>query len=167
MLFKLNTRSNPNIALDNLVCLLKIDSTFLLVLAHELVELSTIHRDKNIDKRIYDIILDFSSTDHFSPNLYEFMFNVSGYESPKEYVSKTSKNVFTNIFDNLYIRKNINNDESKTNQDLLSLISENFLTYNCSSCGYTAKSHIWQCPSCNNWETIEPNTISDRVSLDA
>ena len=166
MLFKLNTRSNPNIALDNLVCLLKIDSMFLLVLAHELVELSTIHQDKKIDKRIYDIILDFSSTDHFSPNLYEFMFNVSGYESPKEYVSKTNKNVFTNIFDNLYIRKNINNNESKTNQDLLSLISENFLTYNCSNCGYTAKSHIWQCPSCNHWETIEPNTISDRVSLD-
>jgi lipopolysaccharide biosynthesis regulator YciM len=94
------------------------------------------------------------------------MFNVNEYKSPDDYINKTKKNVFSNIFDNLYTRGNANNNESKTNSDLLSLIDVNFLTYSCSNCGYSAKNHIWQCPSCNNWETIKPNTISDRVSLD-
>ncbi len=166
MLFKLNVHSNPKDALDNLESLLKIDAKFLIVLAHDIIELSTIHQDKNIDQRIYKIVLEFSNSDQFSPLLYEFMFNINGYDSPKEYVDKTHENVFTNIFDNLYVRKNNNEDEKQTNLELLSLISKNYLTYNCSNCGYTTKSHIWHCPSCNHWETIEPHTISDRVSLD-
>ena len=53
----------------------------------------------------------------------------------------------------------------KTNLDLLTLIGENFLTYNCSNCGHSVRNHIWQCPSCNHWETFKPNTISDRVAI--
>jgi len=167
MLFEINIDSNPGIALDNLVNLLEIDSTFIIILANEIIQLSTIHQEKKIDKRIYDLILKYSNENHFSPKIYEFMFNMNNYKSPADYVNKTKNNVFTNIFDNLYMRDNLNNNESKTNLDLLSLIDENFLTYSCSNCGYSAKNYIWQCPSCNNWETIKPNTISDRVSLDA
>ena len=166
MLFKINLQSNPNIALDNLVNLLEIDPTFLIILSNEIIELSTIHQNKDIDKRIFDIVLKYSNDDQFSPKIYEFMFNINSYSSPEDYVNKTKNNVFTNIFDNLYSRKNIDNNESKTNSDLLSLIDDNFLTFNCSNCGYSAKNHIWQCPSCNHWETVKPNTISERVSLD-
>jgi lipopolysaccharide biosynthesis regulator YciM len=165
MLFKINIESNPSIALDNLVNLFEIDPNFIIILSNEIIQLSTIHDDKNIDKRIYDIIINYSNENHFSPKIYEFMFNVNECKSPDDYIYKTKKNVFTNIFDNLYMRDNTNNNESKTNSDLLSLINENFLTYSCSNCGYSAKNHIWQCPSCNNWETIKPNTISERVSL--
>ena len=166
MLFEINIESNPSIALDNLVNLLEIDPNFIIILSNQIIQLSTIHQDKNIDKRIYDIIIKYSNENHFSPKIYEFMFNVNEYKSPADYIYKTKKNVFTNIFDNLYMRDTTNNDESKTNQDLLNLINENFLTYSCGNCGYSAKNYIWQCPSCNNWETIKPNTISDRVSLD-
>ena len=166
MLFEINIESNPSIALDNLENLLQVDSIYIIVFSNEIIKLSTIHQDKKIDKRIYDIIIKFSDENQFSPKIYEFMFNVNECKSPEDYVNKTKKNVFTNIFDNLYTRDNINNDDSKTNLDLLSLINKNFLTYSCSNCGYSAKNHIWQCPSCNNWETIKPNTISDRVSLD-
>jgi lipopolysaccharide biosynthesis regulator YciM len=166
MLFEINIESNPIIALDNLVNLLEIDSIFIIILSNELIQLSTTHQDKKIDKRIYDIIIKYSNENNFSPKIYEFMFNVNEYKSPDDYINKTKKNVFSNIFDNLYTRGNANNNESKTNSDLLSLIDVNFLTYSCSNCGYSAKNHIWQCPSCNNWETIKPNTISDRVSLD-
>ena len=166
MLFEINIESNPSIALDNLVNLLEIDPNFIIILSNEIIKLSTIHQDKNIDKRIYDIIIKYSNENHFSPKIYEFMFNVNECESPDGYICKTKKNVFTNIFDNLYMRDNTNNNETKTNHELISLINENFLTYSCSNCGYSAKNYIWQCPSCNNWETIKPNTISDRVSID-
>jgi lipopolysaccharide biosynthesis regulator YciM len=166
MLFEMNIKSNPSIALDNLLNLLEIDPNFIIILSNEIIKLSTIHQDKNLDKRIYDIIIKYSNENHFSPKIYEFMFNVNECESPDGYICKTKKNVFTNIFDNLYMRDNTNNNETKTNHELISLINENFLTYSCSNCGYSAKNYIWQCPSCNNWETIKPNTISDRVSID-
>jgi len=165
MLFEINIESSPSIALDNLINLLERDPVFIIILSSEIIQLSTIHQDKKIDKRIYDIIIKYSNKNQFSPKIYEFMFNVNNYKSPDDYINKTKENVFTNIFDNLYTRDSVNSNESKTNLDLLSLINENFLTYSCSNCGYSAKNYIWQCPSCNNWETIKPNTISNRVTL--
>ena len=165
MLFEINIESSPSIALDNLINLLERDPVFIIILSSEIIQLSTIHQDKKIDKRVYDIIIKYSDKNQFSPKIYEFMFNVNNYKSPDDYINKTKENVFTNIFDNLYTRDSVNSNESKTNLDLLSLINENFLTYSCSNCGYSAKNYIWQCPSCNNWETIKPNTISNRVTL--
>ena len=165
MLFKINIHSNPSIALDNLLNLVRIDSSFLIILSNEIIELSTIHQDKDIDKKISNIILEFSKEDQFSPQIYEFMFNINNYCSPDEYINRTRNNVFTDIFDNLYSQKSMNSNESKTNLDLLTLISENFLTYNCTNCGHSVRNHIWQCPSCNHWETFKPNTISDRVAI--
>lgn len=166
-LFEYNKHSNPGLALDNLEILLNIDSIYLIILSNEIVSLSTIHQDNNLDKRISDIILKFSNDNNFSPTLYEFMFNISGYDVPHDYLNLTRTNIFTNIFNNLYLAKNSNDNTSQLNNDLLALIKNNFLTYNCSNCGYTAKNHIWQCPSCNHWETIKPITISERVTYSA
>ena len=165
MLFKLNIQSNPSSALDNLLNLVRIDPSFLVILSNEIIELSTIHQDKDIDNKISNIILKFSNEDQFSPNIYEFMFNINNYCSPDEYINRTRNNVFTDIFDNLYSEKSMNSNQSKTNLDLLTLISENFLIYSCSNCGHSVKNHIWQCPSCNHWETFKPKTISDRVAI--
>ena len=93
------------------------------------------------------------------------MFNINGYCSPDEYINRIRKNVFANIFDNLYSENSMDSNESKTNLDILTLIGENFLTYNCSNCGHSVRNHIWQCPSCNHWETFKPNTINDRVAI--
>ena len=164
MLFKLNIQSNPNAALDNLHNLARIDPSFIVILSNEIIELSTIHQDEDIDIRISNIILEFSNEDQFSPKIYEFMFNINGYCSPDEYINRTRNNVFADIFDNLYSQKSINGNESKTNSDLLTLIGESFLTFKCSNCGYSVKNHIWQCPSCNYWETFKPKTISDRIA---
>ena len=165
MLFELNIQSNPNSALDNLLNLVRLDSSFLVILSNKIIELSTIHQDRDIDKRISNIILEFSNEDQFSPQIYEFMFNVNDYCSPSEYLNRIKNNVFADIFDNLYSEKIMSSNESKTNLDLLTLIGENFLTYSCSNCGHSVKNHIWQCPSCNHWETFKPNTISDRVAI--
>lgn len=162
MLFKLNTESNPALALDNLRALVKINSTFLLILAKDILKLSVTHQNKDIDMKIYSLILEESKPNQFSPDLYEFMFNINAYDSPKEYVSKVSENMFTNIYDNLYNKKN---NDQPSNSDLLRIIKENYMLYSCNNCGYTAKSHVWQCPSCNRWETIEINTINERVNI--
>nr|WP_263858542.1 lipopolysaccharide assembly protein LapB [Coralloluteibacterium stylophorae] len=29
-------------------------------------------------------------------------------------------------------------------------------TYRCKRCGFGARSHHWQCPSCKNWDTVKP-----------
>ena len=93
------------------------------------------------------------------------MFNMKSYDTPRDYLNLTKENVFTNIFNNLYTTKNTSDNVNVTNNHLLALIKNNFLTYNCSNCGYTAKNFIWQCPSCNQWETIKPITISERVTF--
>jgi len=162
-LFEFNSYSNPSLALDNLINLLEIDSIYLIILSNQIVQLSTTQQDSNIDKRIYNIILQFSNDNNFSPTLYEFMFNMNSYDTPHDYLNLTKENVFTNIFNNLYLTKNTSDNVNVTNNDLLALIKNNFLTYNCSNCGYTAKNYIWQCPSCSQWETIKPITISERV----
>ena len=109
------------------------------------------------------MILDLSTPTLFSPEIYEFMFNYNKYETPSDYVSKIYDNLFIEIYDNLYKTKN---DNQSFQNDLLSMIRDNYLSFNCSNCGYSSKSYIWQCPSCNSWETIEPSTISDRVAID-
>ena len=163
-LFQFNIRSNPGIALDNLEILLMIDSIYLIILSNDIIQLSTTHQDDMINKRIYNIILKFSNENNFSPTLYEFMFNIGGNDVPHDYLQLTNENVFTNIFNNLYLTKDNSDNVNVINNHLLALIKNNFLTYNCSNCGYTAKNFIWQCPSCNQWETINPITISERVT---
>ena len=109
------------------------------------------------------MILNLSTPTLFSPDIYEFMFNYNKFETPSDYVSSINANLFTGIYDNLYKSKN---DNQSFHNDLLSIIKENYLSFNCNNCGYSSKSYIWQCPSCNSWETIEPSTISDRVTID-
>ena len=42
----------------------------------------------------------------------------------------------------------------------LKLITDQLLvrnpSYRCSRCGFGARSHHWQCPSCKQWGTIKP-----------
>ena len=161
LLFEVNIDSNPSLAIDYLHSLLKVDSKFLIITSKEIVKLSSRNKDSSIDKKIYDLILSVSSPSLFSPDLYEFMINYNS-ENASEYVLKLSNNVFTKIYDNLYLSKN---DNSSFHNDFLTLIRDNYLSFSCNTCGYTSKSHTWQCPSCNSWETIEPSTISDRVAI--
>lgn len=52
------------------------------------------------------------------------------------------------------------NGEAQANfvilHDLMHQLSEGRLMYRCTRCGYGAKAHHWQCPSCKNWSTIRP-----------
>tara|TARA_B100001113_G_scaffold122845_1_gene100278 strand:+ start:5152 stop:6300 length:1149 start_codon:yes stop_codon:yes gene_type:complete len=162
MLFKLNISSDTNLALNYLVNLIEIEPSFLLIMSKDILELSASSHDENIDSRIEKIILEYSTPEEFSPELYEFMFNLNDSESPNKYIEKTKKNSFATIYDKLYGNKN---DESEIYFELLSMIKNNFTTYSCSNCGYSPKSYIWLCPSCNHWQSILPITISEQVQV--
>jgi lipopolysaccharide biosynthesis regulator YciM len=41
-------------------------------------------------------------------------------------------------------------------RDLTKKLLEGQAMYRCSRCGFGAKAHHWQCPSCKNWSTIRP-----------
>ena len=163
LLFELNIDSNPELALDYLHSLVKINSNFILIASKDILRLSSTHQNSGLDKKIYDMILNLSTPNLFSPNIYEFMFNYNKFETPADYVSRINANLFAGIYDNLYKSKN---DNLSFQNDLLTIIKDNYLSFNCNNCGYSSKSYIWQCPSCNSWETIETSTISDRVTID-
>ena len=41
-------------------------------------------------------------------------------------------------------------------RDLTRKLVEGKAMYRCSQCGFVAKAHHWQCPSCKNWGTVRP-----------
>ncbi|MEO7064688.1 MAG: lipopolysaccharide assembly protein LapB [Dokdonella sp.] len=41
-------------------------------------------------------------------------------------------------------------------RDLTSKLVEGKAMYRCNQCGFGAKAHHWQCPSCKNWGTVRP-----------
>jgi lipopolysaccharide biosynthesis regulator YciM len=50
-------------------------------------------------------------------------------------------------------------DETRTLQDLKHITDQLLVrnpSYRCSRCGFGARSHHWQCPSCKEWGTIKP-----------
>tara|TARA_B100000925_G_scaffold284884_1_gene260469 strand:- start:880 stop:1377 length:498 start_codon:yes stop_codon:yes gene_type:complete len=160
MLFKLNITNDANLALDYLHNLVEIESSFLIILSNDILELSILSKDKKIDSRIEYIILEYSKSEEFSPILYEFMFNINQSQSPKKYLEKTNKNSFASIYDKLYENKN---DDSEIYYELLTMIKNNFTTFSCSNCGYSPKEYIWLCPSCDHWQSILPITIDAKV----
>ena len=77
ILFKYNISTNAELSLDYLTKLVEIDSSFLIILSNDIIELSVFHHNKKIDSQIEDIILKHSKLEEFSPILYEFMFNIT------------------------------------------------------------------------------------------
>lgn len=49
-------------------------------------------------------------------------------------------------------------------QDIIALVSQYSASkpeYQCRSCGFAARKHYWQCPSCKQWESVLPATGLD------
>ena len=163
LLFELNIDSNPELAFDYLHSLVKIDPNFILIASKDILRLSSTHQNSSLDKKIYDMILNLSTPTLFSLTYMNLCLIIINLKLHQIIFPVLMTNLFTGIYDNLYKSKN---DNQSFQNDLLSIIKENYLSFNCNNCGYSSKSYIWQCPSCNSWETIEPSTISDRVTID-
>ena len=113
---------------------------------------------------LYELIVNNSNENLFSPDIYEFLFNLNNHKVPDKYITKMNNNSFAKIYTNLHESEN-NKQDSQPN--LIELFRDNFISYKCNNCGYASKNYIWQCPSCNRWETIELNTINDKMTVDA
>ena len=60
------------------------------------------------------------------------------------------------------IDANLHNAEGEAREsfliqrDLTRKLLEGQAMYRCTRCGFGAKAHHWQCPSCKNWSTVRP-----------
>jgi len=163
-LFELNMNSNFKLSFDYLKKLIQIKSDFILISSNEILKLSYLHQNSSLDEMLYELIVNNSSENLFSPDIYEFLFNLNDHKVPDKYITKMNNNLFAKIYINLHANEN-NLAESQPN--LIELLRDNFISYKCNNCGYMSKNYIWQCPSCNRWETIELNTINDKMIVDA
>ena len=112
---------------------------------------------------LYELIISNSNEKLFSPDIYEFLFNLNDHKAPEKYIAKMGNNSFAKIYINLHTN---DQDPQDLQPNLIELLKDNFISYKCSNCGYASKNYIWQCPSCNRWETIELNTINDKMTID-
>ena len=83
LLFEINISTNKLLAFDYFEKLIKVNSSFLIISSNEILKLSSTYQDQALDKKIYEIIMNHSKPNLFSPNLYEFMFNFNNYETPQ------------------------------------------------------------------------------------
>ncbi len=57
---------------------------------------------------------------------------------------------------NLHFAKDDARESLLIQRDLTRKLLEGQAMYRCSRCGFGAKAHHWQCPSCKNWSTVRP-----------
>ncbi|HET9034046.1 MAG TPA: lipopolysaccharide assembly protein LapB [Dokdonella sp.] len=57
---------------------------------------------------------------------------------------------------NLHFAKDDARESLLIQRDLTRKLLEGQAMYRCSHCGFGAKAHHWQCPSCKNWSTVRP-----------
>ncbi len=163
-LFELNMSSNFKLSFDYLKKLIQVKLDFILISSNEILKLSYLHQNQALDEMLYELIIDNSNENLFSPDIYEFLFNLNDHNDPVQYITKMSNNSFAKIYINLHANdSNIQDSE----YNLTELMRDNFISYKCNNCGYASRKHVWQCPSCNRWETIELNTLNDKMTIDA
>tara|TARA_B100002019_G_scaffold108238_1_gene93034 strand:- start:1863 stop:3011 length:1149 start_codon:yes stop_codon:yes gene_type:complete len=163
-LFELNMNSNFKLSFDYLKKLIQIKSDFILISSNEILKLSYLHQNENLDEMLYELIINNSNENLFSPEIYEFLFNLNDHKVPEKYITKMNDNIFANIYINLHTNED-NAQESQPN--IIELLKDNFVSYKCNNCGYVSNNYVWKCPSCNRWETIDLNTINDKMTIDA
>lgn len=57
---------------------------------------------------------------------------------------------------NLHFAKDDARESLLIQRDLTRKLLEGQAMYRCSNCGFGAKAHHWQCPSCKKWNTVRP-----------
>lgn len=162
-LFNLNIDTKPHDCLDYLISLLKIDVNVIPMIYDSIINLSVMNHNEKIDNRLHDILLEYSKSSLFVPNIYELLLNIGGKESSRKYINSVKENIFAEVYDQLYNDTTLN--DNIDSRSLINIIKENFLIFNCNNCGYTSKEHVWQCPSCNSWESIYPASLDERLLI--
>ncbi|MBH44119.1 MAG: hypothetical protein CMD88_01495 [Gammaproteobacteria bacterium] len=121
--------------------------------------------DQNFTNNIIDKITQNTQLG-FLPEIYIYLHHQNNQESAEFYASKYDKHNDVNRFIVSLTKMQLLSSDEET--PLTSKISESFnqlstnhLGYICSNCGYKSKTLNWNCPSCNKWESIVPNSLID------
>ncbi len=122
----------------------------------------------NNEDFINNIIERITKNDNldFLPEIYIYLYHQNNKESAEFYASKYEKTSNLNKFIINLTRIQLLSPDEET--DLTLNIAESFNALNlhhlgfiCSNCGYKTKTLNWNCPSCNKWESIVPNSLLD------
>ena len=55
---------------------------------------------------LYELIVNNSTENLFSPDIYEFLFNLNNHKVPDKYITKMNNNSFAKIYINLHANEN-------------------------------------------------------------
>tara|TARA_B100000029_G_scaffold418832_1_gene424090 strand:- start:1702 stop:2874 length:1173 start_codon:yes stop_codon:yes gene_type:complete len=103
----------------------------------------------------------------FLPDIYQYLYH---HVSPEEAFNYTERFKSINNTNNFQVGYSllctaISHAEEK---DLLNKIKNSYdeiinnqMDFICKKCGYKSNTLNWSCPSCNSWETIVPNQLTD------
>ncbi|MEC9206167.1 MAG: hypothetical protein VYE31_03145 [Pseudomonadota bacterium] len=103
----------------------------------------------------------------FIPEIYTHINYQEGLEAAHKYVDSFKLKKIHNNFQLSYTllctiaENNEKNDLLNTAKISYDQIISDQLKYICRKCGYKSNTLNWFCPSCNSWETIVPNLLTD------
>lgn len=105
---------------------------------------------QSIDNRYQDISI--------IPTLAKLMEEVYGLEDAIQYVSgavlqRPSLRCLRSLID---LQGPISDAVIRLVPEVIESIADKQPAYQCCYCGYTANTHVWHCPSCHSWSSIQP-----------
>ena len=117
-------------------------------------------------KEAFQKILENKKLD-FLPDVYHYLYHHENPEEAYNYVEKFNSNQTNNNFQVGYSLLCTAIDRTQE-KDLLNKIKNSYdeiinnqMDFICTKCGYKSNTLNWSCPSCNSWETIVPNQLTD------
>ena len=117
-------------------------------------------------KEAFQKILENKKLD-FLPDVYHYLYHHENPEEAYSYVEKFNNNQSNNNFQVGYSLLCTAIDRTQE-KDLLNKIKNSYdeiinnqMDFICTKCGYKSNTLNWSCPSCNSWETIVPNQLTD------
>ena len=117
-------------------------------------------------KEAFQKILENKKLD-FLPDVYHYLYHHENPEDAYNYVEKFNSNQTNNNFQVGYSLLCTAIDRTQE-KDLLNKIKNSYdeiinnqMDFICTKCGYKSNTLNWSCPSCNSWETIVPNQLTD------
>tara|TARA_Y100001960_G_C14701701_1_gene841998 strand:- start:135 stop:1307 length:1173 start_codon:yes stop_codon:yes gene_type:complete len=117
-------------------------------------------------KEAFQKILENKKLD-FLPDVYHYLYHHENPEEAYNYVEKFNNNQSNNNFQVGYSLLCTAIDRTQE-KDLLNKIKNSYdeiinnqMDFICTKCGYKSNTLNWSCPSCNSWETIVPNQLTD------
>ncbi len=107
---------------------------------------------RSLDQKYQDINL--------TPFLTDLIEEIFGKQEAIEYLSESvnKKPSLSSLNSLLTLQSPAINRREELLPDVIKAITEKKHDYQCEICGYSANTHVWMCPSCQNWSSLIPKS---------